>query len=117
MRKKKDGEGPGQPVDPREVLDRLASLPIEKWNYRWDDPSTRHIGPMAQDFSEAFGVGREDRIAVGDAVGVAFASIKALHQIFEEQERELAELRSEAAELRDLLHRALGRAPSRAAGD
>lgn len=31
-------------VDGREVLDRLASIPIETWNYKSQDESIRHIG-------------------------------------------------------------------------
>jgi len=40
----------------------------------------RHVGPMAQDFYVAFGVGADDKhITSIDEDGVALAAIKALH--------------------------------------
>ncbi|HET7091857.1 MAG TPA: tail fiber domain-containing protein, partial [Thermomicrobiales bacterium] len=44
-------------VDPADMLARAAALPIATWSYMFDDPSIRHIGPMAQDFAALFGVG------------------------------------------------------------
>jgi hypothetical protein len=68
------------PVDSSEVLERLARLPISTWSYR-AEPVAQHIGPMAQDFSASFGMGKSDRIIEGvDASGVALASIQALYQ-------------------------------------
>jgi hypothetical protein len=83
------------PADGQAVLAKLAALPIATWRYRSDDPAVRHIGPMAQDFATAFGVGDTDRaIHVVDGQGVALAAIQALHL-------EVAELRSELAALRE----------------
>jgi hypothetical protein len=66
-------------VDPADMLERVRSLPITTWNYRSDDPSVRHIGPMAQDFTTAFGVGGDDRtIHPMDGQGVALAAIQGL---------------------------------------
>lgn len=66
-------------VDPADMLERVRSLPITTWNYRSDDPSVRHIGPMAQDFTSAFGVGSDDRtIHPMDGQGVALAAIQGL---------------------------------------
>jgi hypothetical protein len=68
------------PIDPRVVLDRVAALPISAWNYK-EDPSARHIGPMAQDFHAAFNIGLDDKhIATVDADGVALAAIQGLNQ-------------------------------------
>ena len=79
-----------------DVLDKLVALPISTWNYKTDDPSVRHIGPMAQDFAAAFGVGSDDRhIATVDASGVALASIQALHERVAAQAEEIERLRSE----------------------
>src|SRR5439155_940659 len=44
-------------VDAEGVLGRLASLPISTWNLKQQDASIRHMGPMAQDFRAAFGLG------------------------------------------------------------
>jgi hypothetical protein len=59
------------------VLDRLRNIAITEWQYKGQ--TERHIGPMAQDFYAAFGLGAGDTgIASIDADGVALASIKAL---------------------------------------
>jgi len=56
---------------------------------------------MAQDFAAAFGVGDDDRhIHVVDASGVALASIQALHQVVQQQARELQALRWQVEQLR-----------------
>jgi hypothetical protein len=68
-------------VNAQEVLIKVASLPLQVWNYKQDNPNTRHIGPMAQDFSAAFSVGADDKhIATVDESGVALAAIKGLYQ-------------------------------------
>jgi hypothetical protein len=44
-----------QPIDAKTVLDKLAAIPIEQWNYKWEqDSDVPNIGPMAQDFKHAF---------------------------------------------------------------
>jgi hypothetical protein len=86
---------PGLPTDPRLILKKLATLPIQTWSYKKDDPRTRHIGPMAQDFSAAFGVGDHHGIRVSDALGVAYASIQALHEIIRERAETIRSLRQE----------------------
>lgn len=76
-------------VDPADMLARVRELPISTWNYRSDAPTIRHIGPMAQDFAAAFGVGVDDRhIHPLDGQGVALAAIQSLAD-------ELAQLRAE----------------------
>ena len=69
------------PVDAQTVLEILADMPISTWNYKTDDPTVRHMGPMAQDFYAAFGLGADDtHLAPLDANGVAMAAIQALYQ-------------------------------------
>ncbi|MFE3290123.1 hypothetical protein [Rhodococcus sp. NPDC059234] len=76
------------------MLERLATLPVSVWSYRFDHDSVRHMGPMAQDFAATFGLGSSDRtIALVDANGVCMASIQALHRRLVEVEAELARLR------------------------
>jgi hypothetical protein len=104
------------PVDTASVLERVASMPITEWNYK-DDPGTRHVGPMAQDFREAFPVGEDDKhIAMVDADGVALAAIQGLNRKVEAQAAELKsrdvrieKLESELAELRNLVRQVAGR--------
>ncbi|HEX3469416.1 MAG TPA: tail fiber domain-containing protein [Candidatus Elarobacter sp.] len=66
-------------IDDAIVLDKVAALPIERWSYK-SERGVRHVGPMAQDFYAAFGVGEDDKhITSIDEDGVALAAIKALH--------------------------------------
>ena len=75
------------------VNGRDSTVPVETWNYKGQEPSIRHIGPMAQDFYSAFGVGEDDRhINMVDASGVSLAAIQKLHQVVEEQEAQITEL-------------------------
>jgi hypothetical protein len=76
-----------QPVSPRDVLERVAALPISRWNFK-QDPNSEHVGPMAQDFHAAFGLGADDKhIATVDADGVALAAIQGLNRKLEEELR------------------------------
>ena len=91
-----------QPANAREILQRVAALPIQSYNMKTQDPSIRHLGPMAQDFHTAFGVGEDDKhIATVDADGVALAAIQGLHEIVREKEAEIRELKQGLAELRE----------------
>jgi Flp pilus assembly pilin Flp len=87
-------------VNGREVLARVVALPIQTWNYLSQGPSVRHIGPMAQDFQAAFGVGEDDtHINMVDASGVALAAIQGLYQLVQEQEMQLTVLEARLAAL------------------
>jgi hypothetical protein len=78
-------------VDSRSILERVAAIPVQLWNYKSQDASVKHIGPMAQDFSAAFGVGEDDKhISTVDADGVAFAAIQGLYQENQELKSRLA---------------------------
>jgi len=82
-------------VDSTEVLERVASMPIQRWNYKSQDTSVKHIGPMAQDFAAAFGVGENDTtISTVDADGVALAAIQGLYQENQQLKRDLAALKA-----------------------
>ncbi|MGH7555065.1 MAG: tail fiber domain-containing protein [Longimicrobiales bacterium] len=91
-------------VDGDEVLTKVASLPIRSWSYKNEDASVRHIGPTAQDFSAAFGLGGTDKaIATVDADGVSLAAIQALAKRTAELKRENEALRSELRALAERL--------------
>ncbi len=66
-------------ISGEDVLDKIARMPVREWSYKAQDASIRHMGPTAQDFHAAFGLG-EDPLRIGtlDADGVALAGVKAL---------------------------------------
>lgn len=87
-------------VNARDILARVNKLPIQTWNYKTQDASIRHIGPMAQDFYAAFNVGEDDRhITTIDSEGVALAAIQGLDQLVEEQNGQIASQQKQIAEL------------------
>jgi hypothetical protein len=87
------------PVDSREILRRVSALPITTWNYREDDPSIRHMGPMAQDFQAAFSLGEDDKIIdLMDEGGVVLAAIQALHELIISQQEEIDDLKTRLAD-------------------
>jgi hypothetical protein len=89
-------------VDAEDVLEKVASMPISQWNFKND--TARHVGPMAQDFHAAFGLGADDTaIATVDADGVALAAIQALNQKLEQKDAQIVELRHELKQLRTLV--------------
>ena len=87
-------------VDGRVVLARLAGIPILAWNYKADSAAVRHMGPMAQDFYAAFGLGDTDRAIFSvDAQGVLFAAVQALYEMALEKDAEIAALQQQVADL------------------
>ncbi len=80
-------------MDAEVVLAKVAELPIQRWRYKGADASA-HMGPVAEDFHAAFGLGGDERyIGTVDADGVALAAIQALAALAEEQRGELEALR------------------------
>jgi hypothetical protein len=95
-----------RPLDGEGVLRKLAGMPVQEWSYLAQDAAIRHVGPTAQDFREAFGLGEDPlRIGTMDADGIALAATKAL----EERTRALADrserLEHENAGLRERLEK------------
>ncbi len=90
-------------VDPEEVLDKVSEMPITTWRYNAEDASVRHMGPMAQDFHAAFGLGDSDT-AIGtiDGQGVALAAIQGLRQELKARDERIValETRNAALEIR-----------------
>jgi hypothetical protein len=78
-------------VDGRDVLERVAALPVSTWNYKSQDKDIRHMGPTAQDFHAAFGLGDSQRLITSvDADGVCLASVQGLYQMSREQKGVIA---------------------------
>jgi hypothetical protein len=78
-------------VNPREILRGVLEMPISTWNYKTQEASVRHIGPMAQDFYRTFRVGEDDKhITTIDPDGVALAAIQGLHEEIEDRDAKIA---------------------------
>ncbi len=93
-------------VDVDAVLDKVSALEISTWNYTFQDPKFRHLGPMAQDFKAAFSIGHTDKaIFQVDADGVALASIQALHGQVKALDKENAQLRKTLAAMEKRLEK------------
>ena len=83
-----------QPVDGDEILEKLAELEVSRWNYKTQDESIKHIGPMSQDFYRLFEVGDNNTsISTIDPDGISLAAIKALIEKNEKLESEIMELK------------------------
>ncbi len=86
-------------VDGNELLDQIAQLSITRWNYKGNNQA-EHIGPTAQDFKAAFGVGADDKsISTIDPSGIALAAIKALNSKIQELDAKTNEITQLKAEL------------------
>ena len=97
-------------LDGEQVLVKLAALPVREWSYTTQDAAIRHVGPTAQDFRAAFGLGESHvRIGTVDADGIALAAVKALEARTRETNERLTheneELRARLTRLEALLER------------
>ena len=82
-------------VDVHSILDTVAALPITRWNFKSEGEEVAHVGPMAEDFYQAFGLGADDKhIATVDSDGIALAAIQALHQKQQAKDLQIADLAS-----------------------
>jgi hypothetical protein len=82
------------PVDYENVLEGLARVPIQRWNYKWEPEGTPlHIGPMAQDFKPTFYPGSDDKsISTLEFDGVELAAIQGLTQKLKEKDERISAL-------------------------
>ena len=84
-------------LDGEELLRKIKDLPITEWNYKNTDPSVRYVGPMAQDFWQAFKLGGTDSLGINSIAidGVNMAAIQAL-------EKRTADLKNALSEIEQL---------------
>lgn len=65
-----------------DVLDKVAGLSVERWRYKphlvGEPNPAEHIGPYAEDFRAAFGLGDGKTINYVDAIGVLFRAVQEL---------------------------------------
>jgi hypothetical protein len=87
-------------IDSRAVLERLSHIPIQTWCYKEDAANIRHMGPTAQDFHAAYGLGADDRhINTADADGVALSAIQALYEIIKSKDAQIEAMEERLARL------------------
>jgi len=82
-------------------------MPVTQWRFKSEvDPEgKRHIGPMAQDFYAAFGLGTDDKhISTTDINGVTMAAIQGLNQKVESKDDEIDALKARIAKLEALVN-------------
>ncbi len=83
------------PVDPQQVLEKVAVMPLYSWRYISEVSGALHVGPTAQDFRTSFGLGDSERhITSIDIDGVALAAIQGLHRESRRKDAELAAQRA-----------------------
>jgi trimeric autotransporter adhesin len=94
------------PFDGAELLRKISALSVTTYNYK--GTAEKHVGPVAEEFSEAFdtGVIREDTgkrenqyLAAGDVAGVALAGVQELLKKLDSIERKNIELEKRNIEL------------------
>ena len=80
-------------IEPGDVLARLVAMPIMQWRWKGEADTVRHMGPTAQDFRAAFGLGYDDKtIALVDSEGVALAAVQGLHEVVRQKEARITAL-------------------------
>ncbi len=79
--------------DGKSVLAKLADLALFTWSYK-DGAGVRHLGPVAEDFFERFGLGVDNKhISPNDMAGVALAATQALTTLIGEKDAEIQALK------------------------
>ena len=85
-------------VDLDIVLDRLNALPVFYYEMKHSKSPIRYLGPTAQDFKAAFGLGdSETMIASGNEAGVTIAATQALYRKLNDAEAKIAALQRQLA--------------------
>jgi len=88
-------------VDLGAVLSRLDEMPVFTYQMKGAAKPTVYLGPTAQDFKAAFGLGKNDTtINTANAQGVALAAAKGLYERLKADETRIAAQDSEIAALK-----------------
>jgi len=91
-------------IAPGDVLAKVVALPITQWKYKIEANDIKHIGPVAQDFHTAFGLGDSDTaIGTVDESGVALAAIQGLNQKLIAKDAEIKNLKARLEKLEQLM--------------
>jgi hypothetical protein len=90
-------------IDGEELLKKIAGLEIVKWKYIGS--THQHLGPMAQDFYQAFklGDGDDKMITTQDIEGVTIAGVQALEKRTKQLQKENEQLKKRIERLEALI--------------
>lgn len=67
--------------DANDFLEKLVTLDVSTWRYEWEPEGTVHIGPMAQDVADLFGLGSDETVIHKvDMNGLLLLAVQALHR-------------------------------------
>ncbi len=92
-----------QPVNARQILEKVAGLPLTEWNYK--GYGDRHVGSMAQDFHAAFPFNANDKMLnSADEAGVSLAAIQGLNEKLDEKDAEIQNLKKQNDSLAERLN-------------
>ena len=87
-------------VKAKKVLDKVNALEIAEWNYIDTDDQIKHIGPVAEEFYEAFKLGETRKgISSVDSAGVALLAIQGLSQQLDDKQAKIENMEARINEL------------------
>jgi hypothetical protein len=89
-------------IDGEKILNGILGLPISQWNYKSNDASIVHIGPMAEDFHQTFSLNGDstEQISVSDIAGVTLAAIQQLKKLIDEKDQKIEYLIEEIEKIK-----------------
>jgi len=101
-------------LNAEDVLEKVAGLSVQGWTYKAERGGVRHVGPVAEDFYAAFGLGTgPTTIGSIDADGINMLAIQALETRTAELKRENETLRAALARLEARIEQIGGRRAER----
>lgn len=98
-----------KPVNGNEFLQKIAGMKLGSWNYKEQEKTKRHYGPMAQEMFANFGndgigiIGNDTTIATADIDGVMMIAIQALEKRTADQQRDISIFKKEVADLKAII--------------
>lgn len=91
-------------VDGSQLLEKITMLPVTLWNYKVDSDEIKHIGPVAQDFYDVFGLGYDDKtLSSLDLAGIVLIGIQELEKSRERQRARIEQLEVQVSELQEIV--------------
>ncbi|WP_182440224.1 tail fiber domain-containing protein [Colwellia sp. RSH04] len=90
-------------IDKSEIISKISNLEIQEWNYIKNNDDVKHIGPIAEEFHDKFGLNGSinDKISVSDLSGISLAAIQELISRSDEQAKEIKKLKKQILKIKD----------------